>query len=78
MEPVPFERQWREIPLFCKDYSSWLILIDIIGNSMDSDGQRWNFICQYLSKNKDRLFDSECVNAFRAGIRKRILYVFKG
>ena len=39
-------------------------MIDIIGNSKDFNGQRWNFICQYLSKNKDRLFDSECVNAF--------------
>ena len=32
--------------------------IDIIGNNS------WNFICQYLLKNRDGLFDSECVNAF--------------
>ena len=45
-------------------------MIDIIGNSKDFNGQRWNFICQYLSKNKDRLFDSECVNAFRHAFTK--------
>ena len=45
-------------------------MIDIIGNSKDFNGQRWNFICQYLSKNKDCLFDSECVNAFRHAFTK--------
>ena len=39
-------------------------IIDIIRNSIDSDDNSWDFMCQYLSKNKDSLFDSECVNAF--------------
>ena len=38
--------------------------VDIIGNSIKSDDNRWDFICQYLSQKKDSLFDSECVNAF--------------
>lgn len=39
-------------------------MIDIIGNSRDFNGQRWELISQYLLKNKDHLYDSECVNAF--------------
>ena len=39
-------------------------MIDIIGNSRDFNGQRWECICEYLLKSKDRLYDSECVNAF--------------
>ena len=31
---------------------------------MESGNNSWNFICQFLLKNKDGLFDSECVNAF--------------
>ena len=30
-----------------------------------------------FQKKKDRLFDSECVNAFRHAFTKGILYVFK-
>ena len=38
-----------------------LDIIDIIRNSIDSDDNSWDFMCQYLSQNKDSLFDSECV-----------------
>ena len=38
--------------------------IDITGNNTGSGNSSWNFICQYLLKNRDGLFDSECVNAF--------------
>ena len=38
--------------------------IDIIGNNTGSGNNSWNFICQYLLKKRDVLFDSECVNAF--------------
>ena len=31
---------------------------------METGNNSWNFICQFLLKNKDGLFDSECVNAF--------------
>ena len=65
----PFQKTWREIPLFAR-IIHLADMIDIIGNSKDFNGQRWNFICQYLSKNKDRLFDSECVNAFRHAFTK--------
>ena len=33
--------------------------IDIIGNNTGSGNNSWNFICQYLLKNRDGLFDSE-------------------
>lgn len=59
----PFQKTWQEIPLFAR-IIHLADMIDIIGNSKDFNDQRWDFICQYLSKNKDRLFDSECVNAF--------------
>ena len=65
----PFQKTMREIPLFAR-IIHLADMIDIIGNSKDFNGQRWNFICQYLSKNKDRLFDSECVNAFRHAFTK--------
>ena len=62
----PFQKKWQEIPLFAR-IIHLADTIDIIGNSIESDSQRWNFICRYLSKNKDRLYDSECVNAFLKG-----------
>ena len=64
----PFRKKWHEIPLFSR-IIHLADIVDIIGNSIESD-DRWNFICQYLSKNKDRLFDSECVNAFQKGFTK--------
>ena len=64
----PFRKKWHEIPLFSR-IIHLADIVDIIGNSIESD-DRWNFICQYLSKNKDRLFDSECVNAFLKGFAK--------
>ena len=70
----PFQKTWREIPLFAR-IIHLADMIDIIGNSKDFNGQRWNFICQYLSKNKDCLFDSECVNAFRRAFTKNPLCV---
>ena len=65
----PFQKTWREIHLFAR-IIHLADMIDIIGNSKDFNEQRWNFRCQYLSKNKDRLFDSECVNAFRHAFTK--------
>ena len=59
----PFQKQWHEIPLFAR-IIHLADTIDIIGNSKESGNNSWNFIYQFLLKNKDRLFDSECVNAF--------------
>ena len=59
----PFQKTWQEIPLFAR-IIHLADVIDIIGNSMDDNVQRWDFTCRYLLKNKDRLFDCECVNAF--------------
>ena len=69
MEPVPFERSGMKF--HCSARIIHLAdIVDIIGNSIESDDHRWDFICQYLSQNKDRLFDSECVNAFLKGFTK--------
>ena len=65
----PFRKKWHEIPLFSR-IIHLADIVDIIGNSIESADHRWNFICQYLSQNKDRLFDSECVNAFQKGFTK--------
>ena len=45
----PFQKTWREIPLFAR-IIHLADMIDIIGNSKDFNGQRWNCICQYLSE----------------------------
>ena len=65
----PFRKKWYEIPLFAR-IIHLADIVDIIGNSFESADHRWDFICQYLSQNKDRLFDSECVNAFLKGFTK--------
>ena len=65
----PFRKKWHEIPLFSR-IIHLADIVDIIGNSIESADHRWDFICQYLSQNKDRLFDSECVNAFQKGFTK--------
>ena len=65
----PFRKKWHEIPLFSR-IIHLADIVDIIGNSIESADHRWDFICQYLSQNKDRLFDSECVNAFQKGLTK--------
>ena len=65
----PFQKTWQEIPLFAR-IIHLADMLDIIGNSKDVNDQRWDFICQYLSKNKDRLFDSECVDAFLKAFSK--------
>ena len=59
----PFQKKWNEIPLFAR-IIHLADTIDIIGNNKGSGNNSWNFICQYLLKNRDGLFDSECVNAF--------------
>ena len=60
----PFQK-WNEIPLFAR-IIHLADTIDIIGNNTrDLENNGWNFICQYLLKNRDGLlFDSrmcECL-----------------
>ena len=57
------EKNITKIPLFAR-IIHLADTIDIIENNTGSGNNSWNFICQYLLKNKDGLFDSECVNAF--------------
>ena len=71
----PFRKKWHEIPLFAR-IIHLADIVDIIGNSMESDDHRWDFICQNLSQNKDRLFDSECVNAFLHAFTKESFMCF--
>lgn len=59
----PFQKKWNETPLPAR-IIHLADTVDIIGNSIKSDDNRWDFICQYLSQKKDSLFDSECVNDF--------------
>ena len=59
----PFQKKWNETPLFAR-IIHLADTIDMIGNNTGSGNNSWNFICQYLLKNRDGLFDSECVNAF--------------
>ncbi len=59
----PFQKKWNEIPLFAR-IIHLADIIDIIGNGIESDDIRWDFICKYLSQNEDSQFDSECVSAF--------------
>ena len=59
----PFQKKWNETPLPAR-IIHLADTVDIIGNSIKSDDNRCDFICQYLSQKKDSLFDSECVNAF--------------
>ena len=54
----PFQKKWNEIPLFAR-IIHLADTIDIIGNNTGSGNNSWNFICQYLLKNRDGLFDSE-------------------
>ena len=65
----PFQKKWNETPLPAR-IIHLADTVGIIGNSIKSDDNRWDFICQYLSQKKDRLFDSECVNAFQKGLTK--------
>ena len=57
----PFQKKWNETPLPAR-IIHLADTIDIIGNNMESGNNSWNFICQFLLKNKDGLFDSECVD----------------
>ena len=59
----PFQKKWNETPLFARIIHI-ADTVDIIRNSIKSDDNSWDFICQYLSQKKDSLFDSDCVNAF--------------
>ena len=54
------EKNITKIPLFAR-IIHLADTIDIIGNNKGSGNNSWNFICQYLLKNRDGLFDSECV-----------------
>ena len=45
----PFQKKWNEIPLFAR-IIHLADIIDIIRNSIDSDDNSWDFMCQYLSK----------------------------
>ena len=59
----PFQKKWNETPLFAR-IIHLADTIDIIGRSIVSDDNRWDYIRQYLYQKKDSLFDSECVDAF--------------
>ena len=47
----PFQKKWNETPLPAR-IIHLADTVDIIGNSIKSDDNRWDFICQYLSQKK--------------------------
>lgn len=47
----PFQKKWNETPLPAR-IIHLADTVDIIGNSIKSDDNRWDFICQYLSQKR--------------------------
>lgn len=59
----PFHKKWNEVPLFAR-IIHLCDMVDIIGNSDHFSNLKWKRVTEYLQKNQDTLFDSECVTAF--------------
>ena len=58
-----FQKKWHEVPLFAR-IIHLADCVDVIGSSADFSRQKWLFVCQYLLKQENKLFDAECVQAF--------------
>lgn len=59
----PFGKRWDEIPLFARIIHI-CDMVDVIGNSCDFSDGNWVKAQNFIRKNRDILFDSECVDAF--------------
>ena len=59
----PFGKRWDEIPLFARIIHI-CDMVDVIGNSCDFSDGNWVKAQSFIKKNRDILFDSECVDAF--------------
>ncbi len=58
----PFGKRWDEIPLFARIIHI-CDMVDVIGNSCDFSDGNWVKAQNFIRKNRDILFDSECVDA---------------
>ena len=59
----PFGKRWDEIPLFARIIHI-CDMVDVIWNSCDFSDGNWVKAQNFIRKNRDILFDSECVDAF--------------
>ena len=59
----PFGKRWDEIPLFARIIHI-CDMVDVIGNSCDFSDGNWVKAQNFIRKNRDILFDSECADTF--------------
>ena len=72
----PFRKVWQETPLFAR-IIHLADIIDAIANSAEFTQGKWDICCEFLEKQKGRLFDDECVEAFFETISKETFISFK-
>lgn len=58
-----FGKRWDEIPLFAR-IIHLCDMVDVMGNSCDFSGESWIRAKEYVCRNRNILFDSECADAF--------------
>lgn len=72
----PFRKVWQVSPLFAR-IIHLADIIDAIANSAEFTQGKWDICCEFLEKQKGRLFDDECVEAFFETISKETFISFK-
>jgi len=65
----PFRKVWQETPLFAR-IIHLADIIDAIANSAEFTQGKWDICCEFLEKQKGKLFDDECVEAFFETVSK--------
>ena len=65
----PFRKVWQETPLFAR-IIHLADIIDAITNSAEFTQGKWDICCEFLEKQKGKLFDDECVEAFFETVSK--------
>lgn len=60
---------WQEVPLFAR-IIHLADVIDAIANNIKFRQEKWDKCCEFLVKQKELLFDDECVEAFFEMISK--------
>ena len=72
----PFRKIWQETPLFAR-IIHLADIIDAIANSAEFTQGKWDICCEFLEKQKGKLFDDECVEAFFETISKETFISFE-
>ena len=65
----PFKKAWQEVPLFAR-IIHLADVIDAIADNIKFRQEKWDKCCEFLVKQKELLFDDECVEAFFEMISK--------